>query len=116
MLAQKVGQAHADDIALTGRSIDGAEGLRIGLVNLLAGEGEDAWELAAKWIEKNLLAKSASSLRIANMGVRMEFFRRIREDLPRMEGLYLKELMETHDANEGIAAFMEKRKPQWKDE
>jgi enoyl-CoA hydratase/carnithine racemase len=44
----------------------------------------------------------------------MDFFRRLVEDLPRMEGLYLKELMETHDANEGINAFIEKRKADWK--
>jgi cyclohexa-1,5-dienecarbonyl-CoA hydratase len=31
-----------------------------------------------------------------------------------MEGLYLKNLMETLDANEGITAFLEKRKPVWK--
>ncbi len=38
------------------------------------------------------------------------------EDLPRMESLYLKELMESHDANEGIGAFLEKRKPEWKNQ
>jgi len=116
MLPRKVGQAHADDLVLTGRSINAAEAHRIGLVNLLAGEGEDAWEAAGKWISAHILPKSASSLRIANRGVRMDFFRRIIEDLPRMEGLYLKDLMESHDANEGIAAFMEKRKAQWKSE
>lgn len=116
MLARKVGQAHADDLVLTGRSIDAAEAYRIGLVNLLALEGEDAGEVASRWIEAHILPKSASSLRIANMGVRMDFFRRIREDLPKMEGLYLKELMETHDANEGIGSFIEKRKPEWKHE
>jgi len=44
----------------------------------------------------------------------MDLFRRLLEDLPRMEGLYLKELMESHDANEGINAFIDKRKPEWK--
>jgi 1,4-dihydroxy-2-naphthoyl-CoA synthase len=29
--------------------------------------------------------------------------------------MYLHELMKTHDANEGINAFIEKRKPQWHD-
>lgn len=116
MLARKVGQAHADDIALTGRSIDAVEGHRIGLVNIVTDEGQDAWDLALGWIEKHILPKSASSLRIANKAVRMDFFRRIMEDLPRMESLYLKELMESCDANEGIGAFLERRKPDWKNE
>jgi cyclohexa-1,5-dienecarbonyl-CoA hydratase len=33
--------------------------------------------------------------------------------LARAEKIYLDELMQTHDANEGIAAFMQKRKPNW---
>ncbi len=114
ILARKVGQAYADDIALTGRFISAAEGQRIGLVNILAGEGEDPWAVATTWIEKNLIAKSAMCLRIANKAVRMDLFRRLLEDLPRMEGLYLKELMESHDANEGINAFIDNRKPEWK--
>lgn len=114
MLCQRVGQAFADDIILTGRSLAADEALRIGLANMVTGEGEDAWDAAQKWITEHILPKSASSLRIANKAARMEFFRRIREGLPRMEALYLKELMESHDANEGINAFLEKRKPDWK--
>ncbi|MGC8603905.1 MAG: enoyl-CoA hydratase-related protein [Desulfomonilaceae bacterium] len=116
MLPLKVGQAYADEIALTGRSIDGKEARAMGFVNLLCESGQDAWEEAAKWIENHIVPKSASSLRIANFAVRNQFFRVIREDLPRMEGLYLKHLMETFDANEGIQAFLEKRKPSWKNE
>jgi cyclohexa-1,5-dienecarbonyl-CoA hydratase len=32
-----------------------------------------------------------------------------------VEDMYLHELMKTHDANEGIKAFIEKRKPVWRD-
>jgi cyclohexa-1,5-dienecarbonyl-CoA hydratase len=116
MLPRKVGQSHADDLVLTGRSIDALEGHRIGLVNFLAGDGQDAWEVASPWIEKHILPKSAACLRVANRAVRDDFFRRILEDFPRMEGLYLKDLMESFDANEGIKAFLEKRKPEWKNE
>lgn len=116
ILPLKVGQTFADEIAMTGRSLDANEAAKIGLVNLLCEEGQDAWEAASKWIEKHIVPKSASSLRIANLAVRNLFFRTIREDLPRMEGLYLKLLMETFDANEGIHAFLEKRKANWKNE
>lgn len=36
--------------------------------------------------------------------------------LKAIEDIYLDELMETHDAHERLVAFLEKRKPVWKDE
>ncbi|MDQ7783857.1 MAG: enoyl-CoA hydratase-related protein [Desulfomonilaceae bacterium] len=115
MLPRKVGQTYTDDIALTGRSLDAAEAYRIGLLTLLVEEG-DAWEAAKKWIETHILPKSAACLKTANKAARTHFFEGILSDLPKMEALYLKELMESHDANEGINAFLEKRKPAWKNE
>jgi cyclohexa-1,5-dienecarbonyl-CoA hydratase len=35
--------------------------------------------------------------------------------LPKLERLYLEDLMRTHDAVEGIDAFMTKRTPRWTD-
>ena len=37
------------------------------------------------------------------------------EAMSRAEQIYLGDLMRTEDAHEGLGAFMEKRKPQWKD-
>jgi len=34
--------------------------------------------------------------------------------LAEVENLYLHELMKTEDASEGVRAFMEKRKPEWR--
>ena len=34
-------------------------------------------------------------------------------EIAAIEKLYHEELMSTHDANEGIAAFLEKRDPTW---
>jgi cyclohexa-1,5-dienecarbonyl-CoA hydratase len=31
-----------------------------------------------------------------------------------IEDIYLNQLMKSHDAHEGLNAFMEKRKPEWK--
>ncbi len=114
MLPLKVGQSCADDMILSGASINSVEAYRIGLVNVLAIEGEDAWDSANNWIEKNIVPKSAIALKMANKASRMRFFEIIRSDLPKMQDLYLKELMETEDANEGIAAYLEKRQAVWK--
>jgi len=39
--------------------------------------------------------------------------RELRERLAEVERLYLDRLMKTHDANEGLAAFLAKRPPNW---
>jgi cyclohexa-1,5-dienecarbonyl-CoA hydratase len=36
------------------------------------------------------------------------------KQLEEVERVYLSELMQTHDAQEGIRAFLEKREPIWK--
>ena len=58
---------------------------------------------------KSLRPTSASSLRFAERAARLGLARRFERDLPVLERLYLDELMATHDANEGIAAFIERR-------
>ena len=56
---------------------------------------------------------SASSLRFATRASRLGFSRRFEKLLRELEELYLEELMKSHDAVEGITAFLEKREPSW---
>ena len=66
-----------------------------------------------EWIEKNILPKSASSLKFAVKSARTTFNYIMQNKLPTLEYIYVNQLMETKDANEGINAFIEKRSPEW---
>lgn len=112
ILAERVGRGAADDLLLTGRAVKADEALAMRLVDEVAETPEVA---ALGWIEKHLMPRSASSLRFATYTARLAFLEAFERDIERLERVYLDELMATRDANEGIAAFIEKRKPEWSD-
>jgi len=111
ILPLRIGQARADELILTGMSVDARRAFELGIATLLVPEGQEGWAFAQRWIAENILPMSASSLRFAKRCARMHFHGRIRELLPQIQKVYLEGLMATHDANEGIQAFLEKRKP-----
>jgi cyclohexa-1,5-dienecarbonyl-CoA hydratase len=113
ILPLRIGQTRADEINLTGRIIVGAEAKEMGLVDEL---DEDPRGAVERWAEGALAPKSASSLRWALRASRWRFNHTINNDLGAIEKLYLQDLMGTHDANEGLAAFLGKRKPNWHDD
>jgi cyclohexa-1,5-dienecarbonyl-CoA hydratase len=112
ILADRVGRGAADDLLLTGRVAKADEAREMGLVDQLSDTPE---ALALDWAEEHLLPRSAASLRFATRAARLGFMQRFDREIAELERLYLDELMATHDANEGIAAFLEKRKPTWSD-
>ena len=112
VLPGRVGRAHAEDLCLTGRTLSADEALRIGLVDQVTSDPSVA---ALTWARTHFGPLSASSLRIANAAIRADLADRIRTRLPELEALYLTELMATRDANEGLRAFLEKRRPDWAD-
>jgi len=68
---------------------------------------------AVAYFEKHLAGKSAASLAHAVRAAREPFADLARSRLDDVEALYLEKLMATRDAKEGLAAFLEKRTPQW---
>lgn len=110
LLPYRVNQPDAEDLLLSGRSIDAEEAKAMGLVLQV---DDDPVEAARAWFDAHLLDKSASSLTLALEAARGAMRRDVRARLDEVEKLYLEQLMNTHDANEGLAAFMEKRKPFW---
>ena len=110
MLPDRVGRSRAEHILLSGNSIKATEGHAIGLVDELA---EDPVEAAMTYAREHLLPKSASSLRFAVEAARGGFAERFRRELPEVEKLYLEGLMATADAEEGLNAFLQKRRAEW---
>jgi len=111
LLPEKIGQAQAEDLLFSGRSIDAEEALRLGLVNAIHDDPEQA---AVDYIEKQLLPQSTSTLRHAVWAARVNFVERVREKIVRVEKCYLEDLMSGNDPQEGLQFFLEKRKPEWK--
>lgn len=112
LLPERIGQAQAEDLLFSGRSVSAEEALLLGLVSVVA---EDPEQAAYHYFDKHLAPLSASTLRFAVQAARGHFALRIRARLVYVERLYLEEMMETHDSVEGLKAFVEKRQPTWLD-
>ena len=112
LLPRIIGEKKAREMILTGETIDAPEALRYGLANHVVPAPEMPTRLA------NILTKlrelSPSSLAMTRRAIDIAGGANFSHSLEQVENLYLKELMKTEDANEGLRSFMEKRKPEWK--
>ena len=113
ILPLKIGASRAEELLLTGKIIPAEKAFDVGLLNGVFEDKESMSTGVDEWIGKHILAKSAISLRYAVKAARIMFNQVVSGKLAELERLFLEELMETHDANEGIHSFMEKRKPVW---
>ncbi len=109
-----IGRKAAMELVLSGKTISAEEALALGLVNNVV-RGE-VLEKETQEFVKPYLALSAEVLRQAKNAVRAGFNDDLEPSLRIIEDIYLTKLMKTHDAHEGLAAFVEKRKPRWKNE
>jgi enoyl-CoA hydratase len=111
-LPRLVGEARALEMIMTGRTVDAEEGLRIGLVNRIIEDGEP---LAAAMA----FAREFSRFSLPTLGFAREAVTRAL-DTPVAEGLRIEAdlstlAFQTEDAAEGMAAFVAKRKPAFRD-
>lgn len=110
-LPRAVGEARALEMILCGRTLEAEEALRIGLVHRIA-EGDPVQ--AAIAFARGFSGYGLPALRLARDAVKRAL------ELPLHEGLMIEAdlntlAFQTKDAVEGMSAFMEKRKPKFKD-
>ncbi|MEP6568826.1 MAG: enoyl-CoA hydratase-related protein [Acidobacteriota bacterium] len=112
LLPQVIGDKRARELILTGELIDAAEAARLGLVNYLLPGNEHEQKTSELLARFRIL--SGAALGLTRQAIDLCQGRSLDSTLKELEGLYLNELMKTYDATEGINAFMEKRKPEWR--
>ncbi len=109
-----IGRKKALELILSGETISAQEALALGLINKVVPEASLPQEVGG-FIEKlkklsGIVLKLAKEATLAGLNDDMD------QGLKVIEKIYLDRLMKTHDAIEGLQAFLEKRKPAWKDE
>jgi len=118
VLPSVVGAHRAAELLFGGETIDARRAEAIGLVNAVAPEA--GFEVAAGAFVERFARHSGAALGLAHEALRPAALGGRTPDaflaeLARVETIYLERLMATRDAQEGIAAWSEKRAPRWED-
>ena len=109
-LTHLIGKFKAMELILTGRTIDAQEAFALGLVSKVVPAAEYLEE--AKRVAREIASKSPIAVRAAKEAV-LAALSGLEQGLAfERKSFYL--LFDTEDKKEGMQAFLEKRKPQWK--
>ena len=114
LMPRIIGRKAAMELILSGKIISAEEALGMGLINKVVAKND--LNSATKDFCKPYLKLSAEVLRKTKKAITKGLMDDFEPSLKAIEDIYLNELMPTADAQEGLNAFMEKRKPAWKNQ
>ncbi|HEU4794852.1 MAG TPA: enoyl-CoA hydratase-related protein [Pyrinomonadaceae bacterium] len=110
-LTRLVGEGKAMEMILAGEFIDAQTALSIGLVNHVV--PQDQLEAKTMEIANRIASKSPIALQLAKEAVKLASRSNLDEGLRREVDLFAL-CFSTEDKDEGVSAFLEKRKPEFK--
>ena len=112
MLPQLIGPKKTYELILTGEALSADDALRFGFVNKVVPEAD------LKSQVENLIARisefSAPVLEVTKRVIGSSLGLPLKQAMKKSQDLYLNELMNLEDVQEGLRAVIEKRKPKWK--
>ncbi|MBI5609510.1 MAG: enoyl-CoA hydratase/isomerase family protein [Deltaproteobacteria bacterium] len=115
----RLGGAWTEKLVLTGGDLPLSAAESTGFATILP-QTDDVRATALQWLQGHLLGLSAHSLRVATGLVRhscaCDQQGGLGAILDLAEKTYVQGLIPSHDGNEGIAAFLERRAPNWQDQ
>lgn len=112
LLPLRVGASRAASAVLTGVAKSAPHWHDMGLVEALAPRGRIA-EAAGAWFDRNLAPRSPVALAAAALASRLVLRAIAEPAIAAAEKLYLDRVLPSHDAAEGVRAFIDRRPPEW---
>ncbi len=108
-----LGPKAASELLLSGDTYSAADALRMGLVSRVVADEE--FETAAERYVGTLVRNSGLVMSLTKKAMLAGLGKSAEESLRAADAVYVDELMVTADANEGLRAFIERRRPEWKE-